>query len=50
MAIIKTIYFGLGLYIYMNQLHMLSDVIEKKCIPKNIYTFVTKPNESIKIF
>ena len=35
---------------FMNQLHMLSDVSEKKCIPKNIYTFVTKPNESIKIF
>ena len=34
MAIIKTIYFGLGLYIYMNQLHMPSDVSEKKCIPK----------------
>ena len=49
-SIIRTTYFTLGLYIYMKQLHMLSDVRENKCIPKNLYTFVTKPNESIKIF
>ena len=49
MASIKTTDFAPGLYNYTRQLHVMSDVRENEYIHDNLYSFVARPNENIKI-